>query len=296
MEEKNKDYLSYSSSTTLSACEQKYVYDKIERVKPDSDYEVSSIAFDIGKIFHKILEENRHELGGVKSEEVKKFFSRIYHEDLGQDVDFSEHGPLIFAMLRRYKELHEKSGLSAVACEIELSDEKFLGYIDVILKDSTGNWFICDVKTSSRFDSSIVARLHKDRQLNLYAYHSSDIADNYGLEVSKYRGCLYRVTTKSKANRKGEESFGDFSKRLYKSVNSYQIVVPAEKMDPVETREEFDRLFEVRRRLISKEIIPNKNFSSCFNYFRPCQFWSRCHNGLYSELAKGLEIVSTEGA
>jgi hypothetical protein len=293
-DELDKNYLSYSSSTTLQACEQKFTYYKIDKIKPDSDQEQTRIHFDIGTIFHSILEDNNHELDGVSAGTLENYFNPILNPSLGNEVSWMEHGPMVIAMLRKYKEMHAVAGLRAVKCEMELRDPKFLGYVDVVMADKDDNWWIVDIKTSARFDQNIAARLPKDRQLNLYAFHKSTIAKELKLKVKNYKGCMYRVATKCKIKRKKDEAFGDYSRRLLKSVNAYQISVPAGRMDPKGVREEFDRLYDLKEEIRLGTRKPLKNTASCMNYFKPCEFWSKCHGKPFTNMWEDFSVISTE--
>lgn len=285
---RDHNLLSYSSSQLLQGCQTKYYFTKVVKLPPDPDSEDSRLAMDMGTIFHAILEENNHEVEGVEIQSLEKYFKA---EGLGKEINFEEHGPLMVAMLQKYKKLHKEQGLKAIACEVEVIDEKFIGYIDVLMHDpKNGDWFIVDLKTSGRFDPKIAARLPSDPQLNLYAYYSAALAEKFNLPLSKYRGALYRVTTKTTTKKKDGETFMAYSKRLEKSVDSYQITVPHELMAPEETRDNFLRMYQLKEDIRTGAVKPSKNLSFCDSYFRPCQFWSKCHGKLHGQMAGQLDI------
>ena len=215
--------LSYSSGNLLKNCEQKYFWYKVAKVPKDPDSEQNDTAFNVGKCFHYVLETNNHTVD--KLEEL--LFQGC------RDFDVEEYKAMIHAMLLRYLQVHRTSGLEVVHCELEMSNDKFLGYIDVILKDpKTGFWWIGDLKTASRFSRTTAARLHNDVQLNLYAYFADLIAGHFDLDPKKFAGARYRVTTKSVLKQKKTEGYADFVKRMAKSIKSYDIMIPFSKMNP----------------------------------------------------------------
>lgn len=268
--------LSPSSMALYQSCARKYFYKKIDGRKPDDDVDQDVEALNIGSAFHKVLEDTRHYLKDLSYQTVLK---------VATDHAVADAAPMIFAMLSHYKAMHEASGLAVVACEVEVETKEFFGIVDVILKDLENNWWIGDMKTASSYNpAALHPTLGRHPQLNLYAFHAAHIGASWGLEPNKYRGCRYRLTTKSKLIRKRDEELGAFIGRVSNVVKSYDFPVLKEAMDPegiydlhTRVREEID---------ISGKLQANflQNFGNCMQYYRPCDFWSACHGKNCSQM------------
>lgn len=288
MSEENKSEethpLSYSSATLLKNCPQKYYYYKVAQVAKDSDYEQNEEAFNVGKAFHYVMEMNGHTENDLDS----------WLDKACRSFGVEDKKGMLNAMLLRYLQVHKKSGLSVVECEFELKTDDFIGYIDAIMKDDNGLWWIVDLKTASRYSPITQARLTKDVQLNLYSYFAPKIAEYYELDPKKFAGARYRVTTKSDLTKKVTESYADHVRRTAKNVKSYDIVIPIELMNPEEFMQEHEDL-KFKADMMRKGLEePTKNRSYCDSFFRPCEYWSQCHGKTYSESQELLEIIASD--
>jgi len=275
--------LSYSSATLLKNCSQKYYYYKVAGVAKDPDAEENYDAFNIGKAFHWVLETNGHTESRL--EELL--------EEACNTFEVQGSKSMIHAMLLRYLQVHQESGLEVVHCEFELSTDIFIGFIDVILKDSEGNWWIADLKTASRFSEITAAKLHNDVQLNLYASFSKEIGEYFGLDPKKFKGARYRVTTKSVLKQKVDESYYAHVKRTAKNVKSYDIIVPLDKMNPKKTFEEHKELHKDTLKMREGKLKPVKNLSWCDSYFKPCEYWSKCHGCTFTECKESVDMLTS---
>lgn len=274
--------LSYSSSTLLKNCSQKYFYHKVVGVAKDPDSSENEDAFNVGKCFHFVLEENGHTEDRL--EELLDKGCKAFEVD-------SEKA-MIHAMLLRYLQAHKKSGLTPVKCEFYIENKIFIGYIDVILTDDQGYWWIADLKTASRFSEITTARLTDDPQLNLYCSFADMLAKALNLDINKFMGARYRVTTKSSLTQKASESYNEFVIRTANNVKSYDIIIPKELMSPKETYKEFKKLHAKTMKLRSGKLKPEKNRSYCDSYFKPCEYWSQCHGGNTFTKCKELLVVN----
>jgi hypothetical protein len=265
--------LSYSSLSTLQSCQQKYYHYKIASTPNDSDYEESE-ALGFGKAFHEVLEITSH---------------RSWDETLlltameAHDVDISEKF-LLEKMLEKYVEYHLSSGLKVVKCELPIETTQFIGFIDFIATEGNGYW-IGDLKTAARHDESLLPRLPRDMQMNLYAH----FADKLEIAIpelvgKKFLGCRYRQVIKSKAKT---------AKGLESGVSVYDIEIPVSVMDPDGAWSIFQEQFEVVKLLVNGEA-PKRNYSACFNYFRPCQYFSKCHGKNFSKNGKEIRVHTIE--
>ena len=271
--------LSPSSLALFTGCQRKYYYKKVAKIPIDSDVSEEQENFDIGKTFHKVLEDRMHVLSGLTLSEVIKTAATF---NLGE-----EKAPLIFAMLGKYKIMHEKAGLEATSCEVIIDTPTFYGIADVILTDSKKNWWVGDMKTSASYSPLLVPTLAKHPQLNLYGYHHKEIAEVVGLDPEKYMGCRYRLTTKSKASKKVKEETVDFINRISDTIRSIDYILPKDKMAGEEMYEMHSHA--VKYMATCAEVAPGEkslfkpNYGNCLSYFRPCEYFSNCHGSLFTE-------------
>lgn len=280
MDEKNTA-LSYSSATLLNNCEQRYWHYKVASTPKDSDFEEDYAAFDIGKTFHEVLEKNFH-----TRKDLDKLLDAACKEYKTEGSKL-----LIKAMLHKYLDLHEASELTCTNCELPIGSKEVIGFVDAFMCDSNGYWYICDLKTAGRWMPGILARLASDYQLNLYSHFADIFAATLDFDPKKFKGCLYRVTTKTTIAQKSNESDKAYFNRLYKTVKSYDIFIPKAAMptDEVWTRhlEAYERSMELRG-----GSAPKRNYNYCESYFRPCPYWSQCHGDINSNCSEKV-ILNT---
>jgi hypothetical protein len=260
--------LSVSSLKTLQSCEQKYFHYKVAATPKDADYEEGDF-LGFGKAFHQVLENTLH-----TSWNEKLLIEACCDNNVDQD-----EVPLLKVMLEKYVQYHKLSGVQVVKCELGIETNKTVLYIDAIgvSFDSTGTpigWWIIDLKTASRHDESLLGRLARDEQMNHYASFADDV--EIAVEEIKgipFLGCRYRQVVKSKATTpRGLES----------GVKVYDIEIPAEMLSVEEFKSHFNTLYDRAYELHQGEA-PLRNYSSCFNYFQPCQYFSQCHGTLFSK-------------
>jgi len=195
---------------------------------------------------------------------------------------------MLEAMVYKYIKLHRGLKFEVIACEAEIKTYDFLGYVDVILKGPTG-WWIADMKTSQRLGTTVVQRLEKDFQLNLYAYYKDHIAFKLQLPPDEFQGVRYRLTTKNKLVRKKTESYEEYVQRMLFGTKSYDIAIPKEKLHVEAAHLRHERLYMKSLELFNGAT-PTQNFSYCDVYFKPCPYWSQCHGRTFSESGNELEI------
>ncbi len=281
--------ISYSSSTTFQGCQRKFFYQKVAKEDIDPDVDDDGKALRIGKAFHYVLELCHHHKSLLKPDHYKKSF-------IENQVDSRGEQGLIVAMVKKYLELHLKSNLGIKGIEVMIGDEKnFIGYIDVILADKNGNWWIVDLKTAARLQASLLSRLSRDPQLNVYAKFVKEVARKCELDVEKFQGVRYRVTTKATIKCGQKETLKEFAKRCYDRIESYDIAIGKKDLIPDEVWENFMRMLKEMRALEGKneEDVP-QNFGHCESYFKPCHYWSRCYGKTFTENAEQYEIFDTD--
>ena len=279
--------LSHSSANVILNCERRYHY-KVNDYDFDPDYEDDGQSLRLGKAFHKVLEDTRHDRA--------KFKPKIFHHAVvDENVKAKEEKGLVLAMLFSYYPLHEKSGLEVAGVELEIGDKHTVGYVDAVMVGSHGDWYLTDNKTAARLSGDLTSRLSNDPQLNLYSFYAPELARALKLDVEKFQGCRYRVTTKTKIVAKNDESVEAYAKRILPRIESYDIGIPYRPEIVKAIRDRHERLHE--RALVirdSKESSVMQNFSGCFNYFRPCPYWSRCHGKTFTDGPNHLKIVSAK--
>jgi hypothetical protein len=265
--------LSYSSMNEILGCEQKYAFRKVLELEPDDDYAKETDAMDIGSVFHTCLELCEHDLKGFKFPTLVECI-----EEYPDTLDLKTHGPLLWAMLRRYKLLHEDMSLKPAHIELELlAPKEYKGYVDAVLEDENGYW-ITDIKTAATLSRFLRSRLADDRQLNLYVHWFNKI-----LKPEKpILGCRYRVVTKSRLKYKKVESFKQLSDRIFSGINAHEFVIPLNLMDPDSAYSTFKKV-RVTQKKLHKDTVPTRNFNHCESYFRPCEYWSRCHKKQFTD-------------
>lgn len=277
--------MSHSSCNLINSCERKYFYKKISQVAPDVEQEQRH--FILGKVFHLALENILHKQEEF-SEEILAEAAR--EEGLENPSDIA----MIEAMIIKYLLLHSKSELDVVVCEIAVGDDDTIGYIDAIMKDKNGFWYITDLKTAGRFDDNLMARLMKDQQLNLYAYFIDQIAEKLDLELDKFAGCLYRVTTKATIKWNKRETRKEYIERVYDRIESYSIFIPKDILNP---KAAYETVIKAQKRATvlssSDESEAKQCFNSCFDYFRPCDFFSQCYGYKHYEGQEKFPVENT---
>lgn len=260
----------------MMSCTEKYWHYKVNETTKDLDADESTKAFDIGKAFHHVLEHNNH-----SKDDLNTLLPQAKEEYNLEAEDMF----MVAGMLHKYLELHLKSKLQVVHCELALTSEWFIGYIDAILVDpETGGWYICDLKTAARLSADLAQRMSKDTQLNLYAAFIDQICEKLPtLKVEDFKGCLYRVTTKVKLKRKKSETPKEYIGRVFDRADCVEYFIPAEELNTEYYKSKHLDLHAQSMRFREGEEEPVKNLNACFSYFRPCEYWSQCHDKMFSE-------------
>lgn len=271
--------LSVSSLKTLQSCEEKYWHYKVANTAKDSDYEEGDF-LGLGKAFHQVLEKTLHESWNE---------SLLIEAMVEHKVDMSEK-PLLSAMLDKYVKYHKLSKVKVVKCEFHIEDNKTVLFMDAIgiSYDSTGKaygWWIIDLKTASRHDENLLAQLPKDPQMNHYASYADDV--EIGVPEVKnlpFLGCRYRQVIKSKAGTQ---------RGLEAGVKVFDIEIPVEMMDIKAFKSLFSTVYD-RADALHQGEAPTRNYAACFNYFSPCQYFSKCHGELFTKSKSKVTVHTLE--
>lgn len=262
-------------------CQRKYYYYKVERAEKDPDFEENWDAFNMGKAFHKALEDTLHVFRDCK--EHMTICQKACREN---DIKDSSTMARVYAMCVIYSVLHRESGLKVVAVEPEVKLEYFIGFVDAVMADNEGYWWIVDLKTTGRFDKHLQASMSNNMQLNIYSAMASDLAQRFELDVGKFAGIRYRATTKPTVKPNSNERFKEYCERLIDSgrIRSYDIPVEMSRLTPVAHMAELKNAFEAIQQ--GRKLGPGRfrrNYNSCIDYSRPCEYWSKCHKKTYTD-------------
>lgn len=253
------------------ACQQKYFFNKVAQVPKDSDYEEGE-ALGFGKAFHYALEHTLHE----------RYDEKLLKLGMAEHKISLMDKPLLEAMLINYVKVHKLSRLKVVKCELQITTPVYNGFIDFIAQDVHG-WWMGDNKTAARHDPAIIHRLHKDEQINLYAYFAEEVGQALKMN-GPFLGFRYRQSIKSKAGTPAG---------LAKGTPTYDIEIPAKLLDPQEAWKNHLERHGVAMEL-HNGVAPKKNLNACYDYFRPCEHWSKCHGKLFSEGNPQITIHTAE--
>jgi hypothetical protein len=281
--------ISYSSSNTYQGCQRKFYYHKVIKIDNDPDFTENSKALRIGKAFHQILELCRHDFKAITNDIVYKSFEE-------NKLDCPTEQGLVLGMAKKYSVLHKKSGLALAGIEIEIGDRvNYIGFVDAVMVDTLGAWWIVDLKTAGKLNNSLLSRLSKDPQLNIYSHYTDQIAEVCKLKVENFAGVRYRVTTKALIKRSVKERMGAFVQRVYDRVESFDIGIPAKDLMPQETYNYFMSMLKKMRALQdTPENEISQNFTYCESYFKPCPYWSRCYDKTFTEAGAQYTIHNSD--
>lgn len=272
--------LSYSSSKTYLACPHKFYLEKIVKAPVDPDVTDDKEALRFGSAFHKVLELTHHD--------HTKFTMDIFNKCCAEETLDEGLKYRVYASLTAYYQLHRASKLTVVGMELVVGiAEEFIGYVDAVMADANGNWWIVDLKTASQVSETMFARLERDPQLNLYAYFRGQLAEALGLNPAQFAGARYRPTAKSKHKLQPNEDMKAFAKRA--ALASYDVEIPFSAMRPEEAWEEIKKAATA---IDSLTKTPIRNRDECFAYFSPCPYWSHCHDGTYTDCQKRVTVFN----
>jgi hypothetical protein len=279
---------SYSASNVLKSCEKQYCFKYVLGVEKDTDIEDDAAALRFGKAFHTVCELTNHD--------VRKFNTSMLTKAAFDNCLNTEDTTKVYACLKSYFDLHSKSKLECVGIELEIGDENLVGYIDAVMADRNGNFWICDLKTSGLVVDTLFARLHKDPQLNLYCAFAEQVvekinaASNRKLDIKKLQGCAYRVVAKPRTTPKTGESFEAYAARA--APEAYDVYIPIDKMDPESALREIREL-QTKAKAITLDN-SRCNRANCVQWQRPCDFFSQCHGATFTECKESAKVFTTK--
>lgn len=272
---------SYSASNMANKCKRKWFLKYIMKAPFDADVSDDALALREGKAMHQVLEFSLRDAANYKEEYL---IQATKDNELDTESMFR-----VYACLYSYYRLHAPSCLQVVGTEIEVGDENFVGYIDSIMADRNGYFWLEDTKSSGMVMETLFSRLEQDTQLNLYAYYAFQVAEKLKLPLAKFAGVRYRVVQKPRIVPRSGETFKDYAKRA--DCKAHDVEIPLAALDPEVAYRQHMALRAEMVGLTEEQACPNRQ--SCIDYNRPCEYWSHCHKGkTHSECKSSVRVFT----
>jgi len=254
-----------------------------------------SSALEFGSALHKCLELCNHRVEKFSSNVLKEAclpYASLTTEDYGK----------ILHMLDKYFAFNKHHNCTILKTELKISlfNNTFMGYIDAIVSDGE-NWWIRDTKTCAQHSSYVPSHLHRDEQVIFYHASAQSIADSLKLSIDDYAGFRYMELQKPSSKYKDGESLSEYCDRLNNSkAGIKEYVILKEKIPVLDTNNLgiFSKVLEeadiLEARFNTEKYIGEPNFGSCFDFMKPCEYWSQCHNNLFSEPVSQTLTIDSE--
>ena len=113
------------------------------------------------------------------------------------------------------------------------------------------------------------------------------------LDIKDFAGCRYRVTTKPRNKVKPDDTYSTYNTRA--TLESFDVEIPLLSMAPGEILTQHEKLQQAASNMHdSPDLLPMCNRQSCFNYFRPCEYWSQCHGKLFTDQVAKVTVYNQD--
>lgn len=293
--------MSKSSFDLLNCCEAKFVFERGLGIEPDA---VDNTSLVFGSALHHVMELTKgmttrlDNLDSIINEAVK--LHAVPEPWIGAIHVLVGMYPIFMADAR-------KEGIKTIACEVKIGDgEDDIGYVDAIEMDPTGAWVIVDYKTTSKGYLKEVeksATMHRNLQLNFYAANAETIvkevkkSTGIELDVAKFAGVSLRFGMKPSKKYLMDvgETIEAYTYRASKYMEWSDIFMPATELDPESAMEELRKGQERAIDLAEGRVVPRRSRERCFDYNRPCEFFSQCYGKRFDEAASSTKAVVSIG-
>ncbi len=207
---------SYSSLQNLDSCQQLYLLENIKKVRSRH----RPLYFTIGTAFHEFI--GAWHMGLPHEACVKKVDEEFGKIDLSllnaeQTADFHMDWARVIGMASAYVERYASDRdqyqkfLVEKHAEIELiPDELYHGYIDVLMQDASGAWWIKETKTvaASTLTEAYWQKVKIDNQTLGYAFLAKKILGEWPV------GVVYDVIKKTQHRKRAQETVQQFCTRI----------------------------------------------------------------------------------
>ncbi|MGL5766293.1 MAG: PD-(D/E)XK nuclease family protein [Sarcina sp.] len=197
---------SYSRISCFNHCKQQYKYRYIEKLKlipnptPDN-------ALIIGNTVHLAIE--------TTLEEAKKFYYSQYNVISDKHIEEFMKVEIVVPKVKKILE-----GLNIYSHELRISNSRFIGIVDLIVKNDDGTVDVFDFKYSNN-----VTNYLESAQLHIYKY----FLEQMGFKVRKL-GFIF--VPKWQGRQKKDEDLYHFRKRLLEETDKLKIQIAEVKYDP----------------------------------------------------------------
>jgi hypothetical protein len=289
----DKFRLSYSAASDLIKCQQHYAWKKVHKIAPDPDLSVNTFFTTFGSAYHLCHEYAMHEIA---------YFEDKWQEYIGkamQEVGLpttNDNAPVLMSAVMSSMMLWKETGLRVIACEIEIWLADYVGYIDFVAVDPTsddGNgvdWWIGDLKTAGSAEGNGGPRLRRDPQLALYVAQKDYIAAKLGLNPARFKGCLWRETSRTKLVVRPNEKPDTYAKRCPSESRIYVIPVEIMGEEPVIVHK---LAYDIAAEIHAGKRIPMRAYGrTCSDWYgSTCPYWSQCYGKLSSESTEGIGYI-----
>lgn len=265
---------SHSRLNCAQACSFKFSQKYLLDTKPDIDWSPAH-SLRVGSAFHKVMELCQDNPLSYRSAYLQQACDE---NGLGYDVE----GAKIACMVREW--FSHALDYKCVANELHIEANDMQMYIDAIYIKQD-KWLIIDRKTATIFDKNINKKLATNQQCCIYVNNKNDIAEKLNLDPAAFGGFGYFEVKKPMHKYKAGETFDQFTQRC-KSDYRETILTNAElKVDFV--------MDNVKKIIASASLITPenacRNYGACMLYNSPCEYWSLCHDELFSSSGEAKE-------
>lgn len=287
--------LSHSSIQTYLDCRQKFKLDRIDNLttKRRKDY------FLFGEAMHKFLE--MHYKGVPKPiESIKVIYDKARKSGtLTADDAFrlAVDEAMVVGISRAYPKFYKEDfdRFDKFICEQEFNINfptfVYNGFIDMLVRDAAGDWWIFETKTASPqvLGGDYIDRVKIDAQVSGYMFAAKQLLGVFP------KGVLYNVIKKPSIRLKRGESHTAFCNRVAEEYTKYgqskQYFVRHELVVGKDQIKRWLRMTDV----IGREIItyfadprnvevPMRNTGQCMGKYGACPFLEVCITGKVSPL------------
>lgn len=291
--------ISHSSANQLLTCERQFVFSRGLKLKPDVEQDTTALRY--GSYVHKVLEDMEHFDSWKGTEKEKKVLNDLISkaaEEFSIETHWKHCGALAIA---KYIKFVKNSGLKTALVECQIGDGVHRkGYVDLVQYDRKGYWHIIDIKTSAKSflkEQEKLGNLHLNQQLGMYANPKHvkqicELAKEKGIDLvpEKLKSVRLRVTTKPTSRTMDvSHSYDKFCEKNDKYIDWYDFTLPASDINWELAEETMDSC-QARALELAEGARPVANLQSCFNFFKPCEFYSQCYGKPYEEMVASSSV------
>lgn len=209
---------SHSRLQTLLDCPMKYKHKYKNRMSTRGII----IPFLVGTAVHQ-FKETHYQFRGKKPKlalsRAKKEFDKVLSKEkknLSSDQihDISCQAAMVEGICRAYPKHYKddfrrfKVFLTEQTAEIMLGDEVYHGYIDCLVQDVHGDWWVLETKTAAQINASYLDKVQIDSQVTGYMWLAREILGEFP------KGVIYDVIKKPGIRLKKAETKQAYTRRV----------------------------------------------------------------------------------